>query len=332
MIFALSKSVTRRLAVTGALLGSLTLAACGSSAFDDLNDTTPQGSAFQVALYKNYAYLARSFGAVGKPSGTAFDASASMSLSDVDESVADLANAYAQKAVDAGNGKDVQPEDAPDGNDEAAALRTRLLTALDDGRDKAPADAARAQADYDCWIMDAKVDSQVNASSRCRQSLDASLARLEQDVGAAEAPPPPPPPPVEQTAPAPETSAPPPPPSAEAPAPMPEQGEYTVYFDFDSWTLTAEDLTTITNAVDAARKGGQSHINVVGHTDTSGTAEYNQRLSVRRAKVVKEVMVQMGARPESIRTSGVGENDLAVQTGDDVKEAKNRRSVITLVP
>ena len=124
-----------------------------------------------------------------------------------------------------------------------------------------------------------------------------------------------------------------------APAPAPEAapaqtsgGDYTVYFDFDSWTLTAEDLTTITNAVDAARKGGQSHIKVVGHTDTSGSDDYNQRLSVRRAKVVKEVMVQMGARPDSIVTSGVGETDLAVQTGDGVREPKNRRSVISLIP
>ena len=42
--------------------------------------------------------------------------------------------------------------------------------------------------------------------------------------------------------------------------------------------------------------------------------------------------MQMGARPESIQTSGVGEGDLAVQTADGVKEPKNRRSVITLVP
>ena len=71
---------------------------------------------------------------------------------------------------------------------------------------------------------------------------------------------------------------------------------------------------------------------MVGHTDTSGTPGYNQALSVRRANVVKDVLVQMGARPESVQTSGVGESDLAVSTGDGVKEPKNRRSVITLQP
>jgi outer membrane protein OmpA-like peptidoglycan-associated protein len=40
----------------------------------------------------------------------------------------------------------------------------------------------------------------------------------------------------------------------------------------------------------------------------------------------------MGARRAAIQASGVGENDLAVQTGDDVKEARNRRAVINLQP
>ena len=88
----------------------------------------------------------------------------------------------------------------------------------------------------------------------------------------------------------------------------------------------------ITNAINTARTGGQSHITVVGHTDTSGSAAYNQRLSVRRANVVVEALVDMGARRAAIQASGVGKTDLAVPTPDGVKEAKNRRSVIALIP
>jgi OOP family OmpA-OmpF porin len=107
---------------------------------------------------------------------------------------------------------------------------------------------------------------------------------------------------------------------------------YTVYFDWDSWTLSAQALTTLQSAIDAARAGRQATIGIVGHTDTSGSSAYNQGLSVRRANVVKDVLVQMGARPEAIQASGLGESDLAVQTGDGVREPKNRRSVVTLVP
>ncbi len=119
--------------------------------------------------------------------------------------------------------------------------------------------------------------------------------------------------------------------SRRSPAPA-APPDYTAYFNLDSWTLTAEDLAVITNAINTARAGGQSRITVVGHTDTSGSAAYNQRLSVRRANVVVEAMVDMGARRDAIQASGVGKTDLAVPTPDGVKEAKNRRSVIALIP
>ena len=120
----------------------------------------------------------------------------------------------------------------------------------------------------------------------------------------------------------------PPPPLVAAAA----SSDFTAYFDFDSWTLTAEDLTVITNVINTARAGGQSHITVVGHTDTSGGADYNQRLSVRRANVVVEALVDMGARRAAIQASGVGKTDLAVQTPDQTREARNRRAVIGLSP
>ena len=76
----------------------------------------------------------------------------------------------------------------------------------------------------------------------------------------------------------------------------------------------------------------KSRITVVGHTDTKGSPAYNQNLSVRRANVVAEALVDMGARRDAIQTSGVGESDLAVQTPDETREAKNRRAVIGLLP
>ena len=86
------------------------------------------------------------------------------------------------------------------------------------------------------------------------------------------------------------------------------------------------------SVIAGARTGGQTNINIVGHTDTSGDADYNQRLSVRRANVVVDALVQMGARRPALHASGVGETDLAVPTEDGVKEARNRRTVITLQP
>lgn len=302
MMLAPSRSGLLRMAVvTVALL----LAGCaGNGIFDQLDQTTPVGSDFSKALFKDYAALARSFGDAAGQAGTAFDSGDALSLSGGNTQIADLATAYAQKALDAAQGQEVLPEPAPDGDSDAAAMRDSLLKGLEDGRGKFPADAARAQAEYDCWIMDRGVDGLQQAAAQCRRGLDAALSQLEHELN----------------------------PAPPAPPPAPPTSDYTVYFDFDSWTLKAEELATLQKAIETARAGGQSRITVVGHTDTSGSANYNQRLSEKRANVVVEALVDMGARREAITASGVGENDLAVQTGDGVKEPKNRRTVVTLVP
>jgi OOP family OmpA-OmpF porin len=184
-------------------------------------------------------------------------------------------------------------------------MRDRLVHALGEGRDSFPEDAARAQADYDCWVLNGTVPSQAAASAQCRASLGMTLAQLERDIH---------------------------PPVAVAPPPAAPPSGYTAYFDFDSWTLSAEDLAVLQQAIADARSGGQAHIAVVGHTDTSGSARYNMRLSKKRANVVKDALADMGARRAAISTTGVGKTDLAVPTGDGVREPKNRRAVVTLQP
>ena len=284
-------------------VAAFALAACAStSALDELASTTPSGSAFTQQLFKNYSYLANSFG--GSAGGGSFDSEGVGSIFD-DGSNSDLAEAFATKALIAARGTEPEPE--PSTDDDSAQARSRLLAALAQGKDRFPIDAARAQTDYDCWMLNATVESQQAAAAACRESFGSSIARLEADLHPAPVAPPPPP----------------------APA---AAANYTVYFDFDSWTLSGEQLTVLQQAINAARAGQQTHITVVGHTDTSGAADYNQALSVKRANVVKDVLVQMGARPESIQTSGVGETDLAVATKDGVRERQNRRSVITLLP
>jgi outer membrane protein OmpA-like peptidoglycan-associated protein len=88
-------------------------------------------------------------------------------------------------------------------------------------------------------------------------------------------------------------------------------------------------MATINQAISAARMGRQSHISVIGHTDTD---ENSEPLSLRRAKAVEAALIGQGARAEAITVSGAGKDDLAVQTADHVKEPRNRRVVISLEP
>ena len=54
------------------------------------------------------------------------------------------------------------------------------------------------------------------------------------------------------------------------------------------------------------------------------------RLSVRRANAAKSGLVNEGISPSAISTTGKGETELLVQTGDGVKEPQNRRAAIDL--
>jgi len=251
--------VNRSSALAALLLAALALGGCGTTASRDaLADAGPAGSPFTQQLFKNYSYLANSF---GPATGGGFDTDGVATIFDTGGDTDTLAEAFATKALIASKGTDPDPEPSMDAD--SAGARSRLIQDLVAGKERYPIDAARAQTDFDCWMLNATVDSQRAASEVCHGSFLHSIARLEHA------------PPRLSEAPA----APP------APAAAPS-ANYTVYFDFDSWTLTGEALSTITDAVNAARAGRQSRITIVGHTDTAGAAGYNQRLSLKRADVV----------------------------------------------
>jgi len=315
-------NISRPLAFGAASLAILILAGCA----DD--DNTPSNSPFSQALYKDYADLANQAAAAPAPEAPDEDMLDStmdflnnpFGLFGRDNPNDLLVQAYTDKADLAQQGQEPAPEPAP-ADQTAQTLRDRLVRAIAAGKDSFPEPSARAQADYDCWVLDGNAPGMQAASRACKAAFDGSLVALENAAHPA--------PPTATFPVAPVAPVAPPPPVTAAPA---ATSDYTVYFDFDSWTLTAEDLTVITDVINTARAGGQSHITVVGHTDTVGGVDFNQRLSVRRANVVVEALVDMGARRASIQAWGVGKTDLAVQTPDQTREAKNRRTVIDLLP
>ena len=315
-------NIRRPLAFGAASIFILALAGCA----DD--DSIPANSPFSQALYKDYTDLANQAAEAPAPpsedqgilDSTVDFLSNPFGLFGSDNPNDLLVQAYTDKAALAQQGQEPAPEPAP-ADPASQNLHDRLVRAVAAGKDRFPEPSARAQADYDCWVLDSNAPGMAGAARACKSAFDGSLVALE---NAARPAPPPASFPVAPVAP-----VAPPPPVAAMPAPS---NDFTVYFDFDSWTLTAEDLTVITNVINIARAGGQSRITVVGHTDTVGSADFNQRLSVRRANVVVEALVDMGARRAAIQASGVGKTDLAVQTPDQTREAKNRRTVIDLAP
>lgn len=117
------------------------------------------------------------------------------------------------------------------------------------------------------------------------------------------------------------------PPVAVAPAP---NRTFIVFFDNNSYTLSARARAIVAEAAQAARNGGVTRIEVTGHTDTRGSAQVNQRLSLRRAEIVATELRRQGLRRDEIVTRGAGETELMIPTANQVREPQNRRVEILL--
>jgi outer membrane protein OmpA-like peptidoglycan-associated protein len=125
--------------------------------------------------------------------------------------------------------------------------------------------------------------------------------------------------------------APPAPPAAPVAAPAPEPARtYLVFFDWDRADLTARARQIVAEAAQASTHVQTTRIEVNGYTDLSGTAAYNQRLSVRRAQSVEAELVRDGVSRGEISIHGYGESNPLVQTAKGVREPQNRRVEIIL--
>ncbi|MBM3586045.1 MAG: OmpA family protein [Alphaproteobacteria bacterium] len=105
---------------------------------------------------------------------------------------------------------------------------------------------------------------------------------------------------------------------------------FTLYFEFDSDTLTAESEAAFEQVFDDIRARAHYQVTVVGHTDTLAEAAYNQELSLGRAQQIGNRLVVRGIPAGTITAFGRGENDLLVETDDSIAEPLNRRVEITV--
>ena len=102
-------------------------------------------------------------------------------------------------------------------------------------------------------------------------------------------------------------------------------GHYVVLFALGKSTLDATAKATIASAAQEFQRTGSVSIKVAGHTDTSGNADYNQALSERREQAVTDELTRLGVPATAISGAAYGETQLAVPTGNGVREAQNRR-------
>lgn len=76
----------------------------------------------------------------------------------------------------------------------------------------------------------------------------------------------------------------------------------------------------------------QTYVDVVGHTDSKGSEEYNQRLSEKRARSVASYFESRAVISERVMADGMGEADPIAPNNTHEGRAKNRRVEIKLKP
>ena len=113
------------------------------------------------------------------------------------------------------------------------------------------------------------------------------------------------------------------------PAPVYEKNTMAAeaLFDHDKSTLKPAGKAALHDLDETIKAKGARvvDINVIGHTDSDGSEEYNQALSVRRAQSVRDYMVSEGVDASIIDVTGEGESNPIASNATKEGRAENRR-------
>jgi outer membrane protein OmpA-like peptidoglycan-associated protein len=105
---------------------------------------------------------------------------------------------------------------------------------------------------------------------------------------------------------------------------------FVLYFESGSNTLIAESRAMIPQVVAALRARVSPEVMVIGHTDTTGAAAANAAAGMRRATLIRDLLVAEGLAASAIEVASHGEANLAVPTPDETAEPRNRRVEVTI--
>jgi OOP family OmpA-OmpF porin len=101
--------------------------------------------------------------------------------------------------------------------------------------------------------------------------------------------------------------------------------EGVVLFDFDRYDIKPEAYPLLNEVVAILRKNTRTEVEIQGHTDQVGIAEYNQSLSEKRAKAVMDYLLEKGIEPERLSHKGYGFTRPVASNDTEEGRARNRR-------
>lgn len=105
---------------------------------------------------------------------------------------------------------------------------------------------------------------------------------------------------------------------------------YVLYFEAGGNVLTQESQAALVNIRQEIAERAASEVMVIGHTDRVGNVEGNDKLSLKRAEGLRDLLVESGVPADKMEVVGRGERDPLVPTADEIDEPKNRRVEINV--
>lgn len=287
----------------------------GHSAKERAQIMRPVGSPFHQALHLEYLKLAKKRTSSDKTVDT-FDQSF-----------------LSHKAIAAAQGIEVAPESPgnwtihPLYSANVIETHARLAVALNSGAaNLSPLAAAKAQANFDCWIEDmASADEEFQPVSECLGQFNAAMDSVEKGG-------------LRALQPAGGSGS-----NATyansngdlAYQPNTHQGgtfvpRFIVFFGYGRSGLDSQGKDVIQIAANKILDSNPKQIELFGFTDSSGSKAANKRLAEKRISAVKRALISRGVSPTLIKTQALGEDNPLVKTRDGKREAGNRRVEILL--
>ena len=103
-----------------------------------------------------------------------------------------------------------------------------------------------------------------------------------------------------------------------------------VFFDFDSFALKQESLSSLRRLDRFLQANPKVSILITGHTDNLGSDEYNLKLSLQRAQSVRAYLLDVGTNPDRINVAGKGFREPMLPNSNASNQAKNRRITVSV--
>lgn len=106
----------------------------------------------------------------------------------------------------------------------------------------------------------------------------------------------------------------------------------SITFDTAQSNIKPQFYSTLNTLGSTLTQYDQTRIRIAGHTDSRGSLQYNQELSVNRANSVRAYLQSQNVPPARMYAQGFGETRPIADNNTDIGMAKNRRVEITLIP